>query len=63
MTEILKIVWPMIVLQLLLQVFALVDVVKRKKTRNLSVPIWIIIILLGEILGPVIYFLAGKAED
>lgn len=59
----LKLIWPMIIIQVILQVFALVDVIKKKKTNNLSVPVWIIIILLGEILGAVIYYLIGRAEE
>jgi DMSO reductase anchor subunit len=61
--ELIKLIWPMLVIQLALQIFAVVDVFRKKKTRNLSVPVWVIIILLGEILGPIIYFLAGRSEE
>ena len=50
-----------IVVQLGLQVSALVDVVKRPADR-LTLPkwAWAAIIVLGEILGPIIYFVAGR---
>lgn len=58
----LKLFWPLIALQLGVQIYAIVDIVKRKKTRNLSAPIWIVIIILTELLGPVLYFIFGRAK-
>lgn len=61
--EIIKLVWPLIVLQLAVQIYALVDIVKRGKTKNLNIPIWLVIIILGEIIGSLIYFLIGRADE
>lgn len=61
--EIIKLAWPLILLQFAVQIYAIIDVIKRKKTKNLSVPIWIIIIVFGEIVGSLIYFLAGRSEE
>jgi len=61
--ELLKIIWPLIVIQLAVQIYAIVDIVKRKKTKNLSPVVWIIICILGEIIGPIVYLLIGKSED
>ena len=61
--SILKLLWPVLVIQIGLQIYAVVDVLKNKKTKNLSVPIWIVIIVIGEILGPIVYFLVGKSEE
>lgn len=61
--EIIRLVWPLIVLQLTLMVLAVVDIVRKKKTRNLSPVIWIIISVLGELVGPIVYFIFGRAED
>lgn len=62
-SEVIKLIWPIAVLQLILQIIAIVDIFKKKKTRNLSMPIWVTIIILGEILGPVVYFLIGRSEE
>jgi len=62
-TEILKLVWPLILVQVGLQVYAIVDLVKRKKTRNLTPVIWGIIIVLGEIIGAAVYLLLGRSEE
>lgn len=59
----LKLIWPLIVVQLGLQIYAIYDLVKRKKTRNLTPLIWGIIIIVGEIAGPAIYFLLGRSEE
>lgn len=51
----------LVVVQLSLQVFAVVDVVKRA-AEQLTLPKWgwVAIIVLGEILGPIIYLVAGR---
>ena len=61
--SILRLAWPIIAIQLALQIYAIFDIIRRKKTKNLSTGLWVVIIILGEILGPVLYFLVGKAED
>lgn len=60
-----KIIWPLIVLQVTFQGYALYDLFKVKcgKTRNLSVALWAIIIILGEVVGPAMYFLVGRNEE
>jgi len=51
----------LLVVQLSLQVFAIVDLVKRS-ADGLTLPkwVWVAIIVLGEILGPIIYLAAGR---
>ena len=63
--EILKIVWPLILVQLVFQAYALIDLfmTKKGKTKNFSSTIWAIIIVLGEIVGPAIYFIFGRSEE
>jgi hypothetical protein len=52
---------PLLVIQLGLAVFCLVDLLRRERTRGPKW-MWAIIIVFGEILGPVIYLLVGKQE-
>jgi len=63
--EILKIVWPLILVQLAFQIYALVDLFRAKKgkTKNLSSTIWSVIIIGGEIVGPALYFIFGRSEE
>lgn len=54
---------PVILVQLVLMISALIHLIKNKKVKVLSVPIWIIIILVINIIGPVSYFIFGRADE
>jgi Phospholipase_D-nuclease N-terminal len=58
----LPILAPILVLQLALQVWAIVDLVRRKKVRGGNKLAWGAVIVIGEIFGPLIYFLVGREE-
>ena len=62
--EILQLVWPIIVIQFAFQIYALIDLFKTKKgkTKNLSAPIWAVIIIIGEMVGSAAYLIAGRSE-
>jgi hypothetical protein len=53
---------PVAVVFLILLVVALVDLVKREKTRG-SKWIWLLIILASQPLGPIIYFVFGRVDE
>jgi len=61
--DLIKLIWPIIAIQFGLQIYALIDLFKKKKTKSLSVPAWAIIIIIGEILGPIAYLIFGKSEE
>lgn len=44
-----------------LALWAVLDIIKAKKTRNLSVKAWLVIVIVGVIIGPIAYFLVGEA--
>jgi hypothetical protein len=52
---------PIVVLQLVLMIAALVDLSHREKTRGPRW-MWALIIVLGELLGPILYFIVGREE-
>ncbi|MBN1137619.1 MAG: PLDc_N domain-containing protein [Anaerolineae bacterium] len=52
---------PVLLLQLGLAVFCLIDLVRRNRTRGPKW-MWAIIIIFGELLGPLIYLLIGREE-
>ena len=54
---------PLIILELGLLVFALVDVARRKRVRGGSKVLWIIIIVIFEIIGPIVYLAVGRQEE
>lgn len=53
---------PIIILEVALMLTALVSVLKSKSFRFGSKPIWIIVVVLLQIIGPVIYFAFGREE-
>jgi len=53
---------PLVLLQLILMVVALLDLSKRAKVRWLPKWLWAIIIILGELVGPIVYLIVGREE-
>ncbi|MEX0975336.1 MAG: PLDc N-terminal domain-containing protein [Bacillota bacterium] len=62
-TEILLKFWPLLVLQLAMMTAGLLDIRKRKTVKHLPRAAWIVIIILGECLGPILYFAVGRGEE
>jgi hypothetical protein len=52
---------PILLIQLGLVIAALLDLFKREKTRGPKW-LWLIIILFVNLIGPIIYFLAGRED-
>jgi hypothetical protein len=52
---------PVLLIQLGLMIAALLDLVKREKTRGPKW-LWILIILFVNLIGPIIYFLVGRED-
>lgn len=62
--ELLPILIPLIVLQLSLMAFALFDLTRaeRRVKGGKKLP-WGLVIVFGQLLGPLIYFLVGREDD
>lgn len=61
--ELIKLIWPLVLIQLAVQIYALVDLFKKGKTKSLNMGVWLIIILFGEVLGAIVYLLVGRSEE
>lgn len=53
---------PLALLQLGLLVAALVHLLRRRRVKRGSVGLWVVIIVLINIIGPVLYFLLGRED-
>lgn len=53
---------PAAVLELGLMASALIHLIRHKRTKNLNVFAWAVIIVVFEILGPVLYFMVGRED-
>jgi DMSO reductase anchor subunit len=58
----LPLIIPLLLIQLALMVFALIDLGKRQVTRGPKW-MWVLIIVFGELLGPIVYFVVGRPEE
>jgi DMSO reductase anchor subunit len=58
----LPLIIPLLLLQLALMAAALVDLARREKTRGPKW-MWALIVILGEMIGPIAYFLIGREEE
>jgi hypothetical protein len=54
---------PLIILQLGLMIFALVDLVKREEVRGDSKVVWALIIIFINVIGPIVYLIGGRGEE
>jgi len=52
---------PILILQLGLMILALMDLVHRERVKGPKW-LWALIILFGELLGPILYFVIGREE-
>ncbi len=52
---------PIVVLELGLEIFCLVDIVRRPKTKGPKW-MWIVIVVLVNLIGPIVYLLIGREE-
>lgn len=59
--QFLPLIIPLVLVQLGLMVFCLLDLARRERTRGPKW-LWAIIIILGELVGPVVYLLVGRED-
>lgn len=52
---------PVLVIQLALLVAALVDLIRRPRTKGPKW-LWAVVIVLVNFIGPIVYFVAGREE-
>ena len=60
--ELLPFLIPIILLQLALIVFALLDLARRPKVNGPRW-LWVILIIFLNFIGPIAYFLVGRQEE
>lgn len=53
---------PLVIIQIGLQVFALYDIYRHGGAKN-PTWLWVLIVVLGQLIGPILYFVLGRKED
>ena len=59
--DLIQILVPVLILQLILMATALVSCLKQKETNGPKW-LWIIVIIFLNIIGPILYFIFGRKE-
>jgi len=54
---------PLLLIQVGLMVYALLDMVKRPKVKGGNKWLWAILIVFVNIIGPLLYFVVGREEE
>ncbi len=60
---ILPLLIPILLIQIGLQIYALIDLARQERVRWNNKWIWVAIIVLGEIFGPIVYFIFARKEE
>jgi uncharacterized membrane protein YhaH (DUF805 family) len=53
---------PVLILQLALMIAALVDLARREHTRGPKW-VWVLVIVLVNFIGPIVYFVIGRKDE
>lgn len=61
LTEAILLLAPVLLIWLILLVAGLVDLIPRQRTRGPKW-LWVLIVILFSIIGPVVYFIFGREE-
>ena len=60
--KLLPLLIPLFLIQVGLMIAALVDLLKREKTKGPKW-VWILIVVFVNMIGPIIYFVIGREEE
>ncbi|HQJ11883.1 MAG TPA: PLD nuclease N-terminal domain-containing protein [Anaerolineae bacterium] len=64
LSEYLLLLIPLVLIQIGLLIFALLDLVKRpEEALNGSKVMWVLIIALVNVIGPILYFIVGRKDE
>jgi hypothetical protein len=61
-TKLIYLAIPILLIQIGLQIYALVDLIRQPSVRGPKWA-WAVLIILGELFGPIIYLLLGRKKE
>ncbi len=61
-THLISLLWPVILLEVILAIIALVHVLRHKEYRFGNRIFWILVVVIFQIVGPVIYLAFGRKD-
>lgn len=61
--EYLPVLLPILILEWVLAITALVHVIRHPRYRFGNMAVWVVVVLFIQIIGPIVYFTFGRGED
>ncbi|WP_423188450.1 PLD nuclease N-terminal domain-containing protein [Alkalibacterium sp. f15] len=61
--EYLPIIIPLVILQLILMVTALLHLIKNDRLEQNNKIVWALVIIFVNLIGPILYLIFGRKED
>lgn len=62
LTRYIPLLIPLVIIELALMIIALWDLIKREHTRGPKL-LWVLVILLVNFIGPIIYLVIGRQDE
>lgn len=63
LVEYLPFLIPLIIIEWILAITALIHVLRHPHYKFGNKPFWIVVVLFVQIIGPIIYFVFGRGEE
>lgn len=63
LVEYLPFLIPLIIIEWILAITALIHVLRHPHYKFGNKPFWIIVVLFVQIIGPIVYFIFGRGEE
>ncbi|MFL0251906.1 PLDc N-terminal domain-containing protein [Clostridium neuense] len=63
LSEYLPFIIPLVIIEIALAVAALIHVLKHPNYRFGNKVMWIIVVLIFEFIGPIVYFTIGRGDE
>lgn len=60
--EHLPLIVPLVIVQLLLMIIAVIDLIRIEKTNGPKW-VWTLVVVLVNLIGPILYFIFGRRND
>ncbi|NJD60540.1 MAG: transcriptional regulator [Anaerolineales bacterium] len=62
LTDFLPYLIPVLLLEWVLMIIAIMDLIRRERTRGLPKWAWALIVIFIQIFGPIVYLIFGREE-
>jgi hypothetical protein len=62
-SQILLLALPVAIIELGLMIYCVVDLARRWKVKTLTPVVWLLLIIIINLIGPILYLLLGRSDE